>query len=151
MDSNKLEARLPLNKVERINEILLSFLGKKSCTKRELLSLLGHLNFASRVIRPGRSFVSHLIHLSTKAKELHHYIKLDAEVRSDIRMWQTFLQGWNGVSFFLNDNITVAADMHLFTDATDKALEEFFKTNGFKACFPKIFFHWKMTVVQRLY
>ena len=47
LDSNKLEARLPLNKVERINEILLSFLDKKSCTKRELLSLLGHLNFAS--------------------------------------------------------------------------------------------------------
>ena len=137
LDSNKLEACLPLNKVERINEILLSFLDKKSCTKRELLSLLGHLNFASQVIRPGRSFVSHLIHLSTKAKELHHYIKLDAEVRSDIRMWQTFLQGWNGVSFFLNDNITIAADMHLFTDATDKAFGGIFQNKWFQSMFPK--------------
>ena len=137
LDSNKLEAHLPLNKVERINEILLSFLDKKSCTKRELLSPLGHLNFASRVIRPGRSFVSHLIHLSTKAKELHHYIKLDAEVRSDIRMWQTFLQGWNGVFFFLNDNITIAADMHLFTDATDKAFGGIFQNKWFQSMFPK--------------
>ena len=125
------------NKVEIINEILLSFLDKKSCTKRELLSLLGHLNFASRVIRLGRSFVSHLIHLSTKAKELHHYIKLDAEVRSDIRMWQTFLQGWNGVSFFLNDNITIAANMHLFTDATEKAFGGIFQNKWYQSMFPK--------------
>ena len=96
LDSTSLEARLPVNKVQWINNILVSFLDKKSCTKRELLSLLGHLNFASRV-RPGRSFVSHLIFLSTMVKELHHYVKLDTEVRSEIRKWQLFLQEWNGV------------------------------------------------------
>ena len=47
LDSTSLEARLPVNKVQWINNILVSFLDKKSCTKRELLSLLGHLNFAS--------------------------------------------------------------------------------------------------------
>ena len=137
LDSTALEARLPVNKVQRINIILLSFLDKKTCTKRELLSLLGHLNFASRVIRPGRSFVSHLIFLSTRAKELHHYIKLDSEVRSEIRMWQTFLQEWNGVSFFLDDNITAAADMHLFTDATDKAFGGIFQNKWFQGMFPE--------------
>ena len=137
LDSTSLEARLPVNKVHRINNILVSFLDKKSCTKRELLSLLGHLNFASRVIRPGRSFVSHLIFLSTKVKELHHYVKLDTEVRSEIRMWQLFLQEWNGVSFFLDDNITAAADMHLFTDATDKAFGGIFQNKWFQSLFPK--------------
>jgi hypothetical protein len=43
---------------------------------RELLQLLRHLNFASRVIVPGRSFVSYLIDLSTKVKELHYYDNL---------------------------------------------------------------------------
>ena len=137
LDSTSLEARLPVNKVQGINNILVSFLDKKSCTKRELLSLLGHLNFASRVIRPGRSFVSHLIFLSTKVKELHHYVKLDTEVRSEIRMWQLFLQEWNGVSFFLDVNITAAADMHLFTDATDKAFGGIFQNKWFQSLFPK--------------
>ena len=55
------------------------------------LSLLGHLNFATRIIRPGRSFVSHLISLSTTVKELHHYVKMDDKVKLDIDMWQKFL------------------------------------------------------------
>lgn len=31
---------------------------------------------------------------------------------------QDFLEGWNGVSFFINNDITNAADINLFTDAT---------------------------------
>ncbi|XP_069118939.1 uncharacterized protein [Argopecten irradians] len=117
LDSSKMEARLPLEKVKRIREILDSFSMRKTCTKCELLSLLGHMNFASRVIRPGRSFVSHLIKLSTTVKELHHHVTFTSAVRSDLAMWSSFLASWNGVSFFLDD-ITPAADLDLFTDAT---------------------------------
>ena len=77
MDTVKFEARLPMDKVNRICEFIRNVLGKRSYTKRELLQLLGHLNFASRVIVPGRSFVSYLIDLSTHVKELHHYLTLN--------------------------------------------------------------------------
>ena len=70
-------------------------------------------------------------------KELHHYVKLDTKVRSQIRKWQLFLQEWNGVSFFLDDNITAAAEMHLFTDATDKAFGGIFQNKWFQSFFPK--------------
>ena len=52
-------------------------------------------------------------------------------------MWQTFLQELNGVSFFLDDNITAAADMHLFTDATDKAFGGIFQNKWFQGMFPE--------------
>ena len=136
LDTNKMEARLPIEKVQRISEILQSFQNRKSCTKRELLSLLGHLNFACRVIKPGRSFVSFLISLSTTVKELHHHVKLTEQVRLDIEMWQKFLSLWNGVSFFLDDKIIVAADMHLFTDATDKAFAGIYEDKWFQGEFP---------------
>jgi hypothetical protein len=32
-------------------------------------------------------------------------------------MWSTFLSGWNLISFFYDNQITVAGDMELFTDA----------------------------------
>ena len=32
-------------------------------------------------------------------------------------MWETFLTGWNGHSFFLNSSITPSPHMELFTDA----------------------------------
>lgn len=111
LDSIKMETRLPREKITRITELLETFQYKKSCTKGELLSLLGHLNFACR----GRSFISHLIALSTTVESLHYHIKI--MFRADLGMWLKFLRSWNDVSFFIDDNITEAADMQLFNDA----------------------------------
>lgn len=138
LDTVNMEARLPTDKVTRISDILSSFATRRSCTKRQLLSLLGHLNFACRVIQPGRSFVSYLISLSTTVKELHHHVSITAECRSDIAMWKSFLTGWNGISLFLNDDISNAADMHLFTDATDLAFGGIYNNQWFQGTFEGI-------------
>ncbi len=58
LDTLNMKIFLPLDKKSRILDILNNFLNKKTCTKRELLSLLGHLNFACRAVPAGRSFVS---------------------------------------------------------------------------------------------
>ena len=55
LDSEQMEARLPLDKLRRITDPVNSFQSRTSCTKRELLNLLGHLNFACRIIYPGRA------------------------------------------------------------------------------------------------
>ena len=136
LDSDKMEARLPKEKIVRIQQIIESFRTRSSCTKRELLSLLGHLNFACRVIIPGRSFVSYLIALSTTVKKLHHHVKISQECRRDLDMWSDFLTSWNGVSFFMNDCITEAADMQLYTDATATSFGDFFQDKWFQGDFP---------------
>lgn len=118
LDTLLMEARLPLNKLQRILDFLDTMLDRRTCTKLQLLQLLGHLNFASRIILAGRSFVSYLITLSTTVTELHHHVTLTSDCRKDIVMWKQFLQGWNGKSFFYDCNYTLAADMHLFTDAS---------------------------------
>lgn len=135
LDSVKMEARLPLDKVERIKNLLVSFMNRKSCTKRELLSLLGHLNFASRVIYPGRAFVSYLISLSTTVTSLHHHVKLTSECRLDIKMWALFLEQWNGISFFLDENETEAAEFQFFTDATPTGYGGYFNGKWFSGRF----------------
>ncbi|XP_060077427.1 uncharacterized protein LOC132556980 [Ylistrum balloti] len=136
LDSTRMECRLPAEKVSRIICVLESFANRKCCTKRELLSLLGHMNFATRCVKPGRSFVSHLISLSTSARELHFHVKLNAECRSDLNMWALFLRNWNGASFFLDDHVTSAADLHLFTDATNVAFGGIYKNQWFQGVFP---------------
>lgn len=118
LDTDKLEARLPQVKVDRICNFINSILEKSTCTKRELLQLLGHLNFASRVVVPGRSFVSYLIKLSTKVKELHYYVNLRRQERVDLEFWLRFLHSWNGVNMFYDSNYTSNFDMQLFTDAS---------------------------------
>jgi hypothetical protein len=118
LDSDLMQARLPRDKVERVMALLDEVSRCKTCTKKKLLSLLGHLNFASRVILPGRAFVSYLLRLAHSVKELHHRVSLTRECRLDMQMWRQFLSTWNGVSFFHDDIFTESSDMGLFTDAS---------------------------------
>ena len=138
LDSLRMEARLPMEKVTRMTELIESFLHRKSCTKRELLSLLGHLNYACRVIYPGRAFVSYLIRLSCTVKELHHHIKLSNECRLDLKLWYTFLQNWNGISFFLDAEETPASELHFCTHATPIAFSGYYNGKWFYGTFDEL-------------
>ena len=58
MDTIRTEARLPQDKLTRINKQLSTWLGKKKATKREILSLVGSLQHASKVVQPGHTFTA---------------------------------------------------------------------------------------------
>ena len=113
LDSENMIAKLPKDKLCRINDLLYVSLDRRTCTKRELLSLLGHLNYATKVIIHGRSLVSYLLTLTHSVKELHYHVTLHRGCRDDLRMWYEFLDQWNGISFFIDDNIVTAADFDL--------------------------------------
>ena len=73
-----MEDGLPLNKVQRILKFIEGLLGETRCTKLQLLQQsMGHFNFASYVILPGRAFLSYLIQLSTTVIGLHKVVSLD--------------------------------------------------------------------------
>ena len=132
LDTVELKASLPGDKLARINSLLKTFNNKNKCTKRELLSLLGHLNFACRVIPSGRSFISRLLDAATSVKKLFYHVSLDKDCKADIKMWQYLLTNWNGISFFLDNHITKAHDMYLFTDAAgSKGFGGFYQNQWF--------------------
>ena len=87
LDSGKMEARLPEDKVERIRSALSTFQSQRSTALQELQSLIGTLNYACRVIPPGRPFLQRIIHLTRKVKRPHHHIKLTTGFYKDIEMW----------------------------------------------------------------
>lgn len=118
LDSLRMEARLPVDKLARLTDLLYQFQHKTECTKRELLSLLGYLNYCSRVVLSGRSFVSYLLTLSTTVRDLFDIVKLDTDCQRDIAMWSAYLREWNGVSFFVDDEQTLADDLQIFTDSS---------------------------------
>ena len=57
MDSIDNSLRLPSEKLAEIREQLSRWRGFKACKKRDLLSLIGSLSYASKVVRPGRAFL----------------------------------------------------------------------------------------------
>ena len=50
LDTTKMQARLPLDKIQKILASFEQFERKKSCTLHDLQSLTGTLNFASKVV-----------------------------------------------------------------------------------------------------
>ena len=57
LDSVSMEARLPTDKVLKIRELLAQYMHRRKVMLVELQSLLGLLNFACKVIHPGRAFL----------------------------------------------------------------------------------------------
>ena len=99
IDTVKQSIQLPKDKLEKVVARVAAFQSRQSVTKQELLSLVGLLSFASKVVRPGRMFLRRLIDLSTTVNSLHHHIKLTAAARSDLGWWHQFLHQWNGVGY----------------------------------------------------
>ena len=118
LDSQKMEARLPPDKLNRLSIELDAWHMKKSATLQELQSLIGTLNFACKVIPPGRAFLQRIINLTRGVPKPHHHIRLTNGFREDVKMWQNFLKDWNGTSLFLNPCWENSAELSLYTDAS---------------------------------
>ena len=118
LDTQLMQARLSPEKIQKLQQAISSLQSHRKCTKRQLLSLIGSLSFATRVVVPGRPFLSRLIKLSCTVSGLEHFVYLNSRVQEDLNMWSIFLQNWNGRSFFLEGQLTSAPDLFLYTDAS---------------------------------
>ena len=74
-----MEAQLPNDKFQRMRNLVSEWLTKKSATKREILSLVGLLQHATKVARCGRPFLSRMYATSAKIKQLDYYTCLNKE------------------------------------------------------------------------
>lgn len=117
LGTSSFECRISSDKITRMHTAITAFVNKKRCTKRELLQLLGHFSFATRVIIPGRSFMSYLLRLSSTVVQLNHHVRLSREARIDLAMWSDFLHHWNGQCLFLEHLPVSNRDLCLYTDA----------------------------------
>ena len=121
IDTVNMIIRLPTDKLEKLKQLISSWQGRKKATKRELLSLIGFLAFAAKVVKPGRMFLRRLIDLSTTVSSLNFFVTLNTEARADLKWWQDFLPDWNGVELFEQETVT-SREMHLYSDASDLGL-----------------------------
>ena len=127
--------RLPQDKYNELSEKLALWSNRKKCAKHELLSLIGSLSFACKVVKPGRIFLRRLIDLSCSVTSLNHHIYLNNEARADNSWWCSFLPTWNGVAYFQEDPIS-ASSLTFFTDASDLGMGGIFDNSWFSCPWP---------------
>lgn len=104
IDTLKGELRLPADKLQRLIQATTEWASRKSCTRKELESLVGTLSYAAKVIQPGRSFQSRAISLLSVGRQAHHHIRLSAQFRADMLWWKTFAAHWNGASLIIRED-----------------------------------------------
>jgi hypothetical protein len=98
-DTINMELRLPSEKLQKLQLQLDHILYKDKITLLQLQSLLGSLNFACRVVRPGRVFLRRLYDVSTLVKRQHHKIPINKSMKDDLKLWKKFFLSYNGVSY----------------------------------------------------
>ena len=116
IDSHNKVIHLPQSKREDLEAELQQWYLSKKCTKCQLLSLIGKLSFAGKVLPAGQIFIRSLIDLATTAKTLSHWVNLSQDTRADIEWWQHVLPSWPGKSYFLTTSWQLSPEMQLFTD-----------------------------------
>ena len=113
IDTVHMEVRLPDEKLTRTRATVGEFLHRKNATKREILSIVGVLQHAAKVVRPGRSFVGRMYCTAAKVTEMDYFTRLNVEFQSDLYWWHLFLSQWNGVSFLPHNSdptLTIQTD-----------------------------------------
>ena len=108
----------PQRQADTLQE-LQAWANMRTCTKRQLKSLIGKLGFISKVVRPGRMFSRRLILLSTTVQKMHHHISLNKPAKADIQWWLDFLPTWNTTTIIPQSLAILSSDIKLFTDASD--------------------------------
>ena len=148
LDSMAMEIRLPPEKLAHLRKELTTWKTRKACKKRDLLSLIGLLSHACKVVRSGRSFLRRLIDLSTVPKHLEHFVRLNSEARSDIEWWTQFCQIWNGISMMHLPNMASPAVV-LTSDASGNwGCGAYSSTNWFMLPWSGLNAHYHITVKE---
>lgn len=117
VDSIRMEARLPHEKLDKARDSVRRILGKSKITMKELRSAIGFLAFVCKVVMPGRTFLRRLWDLTKGNAKPHHHIRLSKGAQLDLRAWAQFLQHHNGVTLLGDIRWVTSEKLSFLTDA----------------------------------
>lgn len=118
LDTERFQMRLSEEKIVGLKKVLNQWEKRRACKKRELLSLIGKLSHACKIVRPGRIFLRRMIETSCKCSQLDHWIRLTEEFRADLAWWESFLRVWNGRSLLDGKWLRAQPDVVFASDAS---------------------------------
>jgi hypothetical protein len=117
IDSVMGELRLPLKKLQEFRLLVNEIMPLRRISLRRLQALAGKLNWASSVVRGGRTYLRRILDLMRPLKHAKHKLLITTDMREDLRWWQSFLLVFNGKRAILVDRPEVS----IMVDASEKA------------------------------
>ena len=118
IDTLRMELRLPQEKLAELKSLIAQWKYKQASTKRQLLSFIGKLAHAAKIVKPGRTFLRRMLDVAHSVNDLNHYVKLKSDFKSDLAWWECFLEHWNGLSMMESLHHKQAPSAVWHTDAS---------------------------------
>ena len=134
LDSVEACARLPIEKVRAYIYDIEQFRKQNYVTEKQLQSIIGKLNFAAAVV-PGRAFLRRLIDLLPKNRK-RSKIYLTKSAHRDLATWLTFLQNYNGCTFFRSLRVIYGPTINLQSDASKQGFGGTFQKSWIQGAYP---------------
>ena len=125
---------VPPEKMIDIVELLNLWKGKLQCTKVELQSLIGILQFITKCVQASRVFLNRMLELLRSMRE-RNTVKLSESFIKDLLWWNKFVHTYNGVSF-IPDSVWSEPDIAFSTDSSLKGTGGICGFEFFHATYP---------------
>ena len=101
---------IPPEKLRQINDTVKEWLEKRSCTKRQLQSILGLLLYVHKCVKPARVFLNRMLDLLRTSQNAQK-ITLTSDFRRDVRWFAKFLPTYNGINFYDHRSVDHVIDL----------------------------------------
>ena len=108
IDGENLWLAVPVEKKVRATNLLAEIIDNRKTTVKKIQVLAGYLNFLTKAIVPGRTFLRRMYAKYADLAKMggrnvgelpvlkaHHHVKIDPEFKTDCRIWHSFLQSDN--------------------------------------------------------
>jgi hypothetical protein len=125
-------AFVPEARLKATKGLLVEWQSKETCTQRELLSLIGLLQFAAKVVKPGRTFLRRMIDVAYSVDGLKQVIDIlvNVEFSEDLKWWIKYMDDWNGEALFYDPVINYVKGLGFVTPASELGLQVFTDASG---------------------
>jgi len=74
------------------------WLSRQKAQKKDLLSLIGHLAHAAKVVPLGRTFIRRMLDVAHSKKSLHHWVYLNKDFKSDFGGTCSWIDGMGSLA-----------------------------------------------------
>ena len=116
IDTVHCHLELPRDKLDDFHKVIKEALACKRMSLRQLQVLAGKLNWASAVVRGGRSYLRRVLDAMRPLRNTHHKALIPPPMKEDLEWWDRFLHLFNGKSFFP----TATRWVNIYVDASTK-------------------------------
>ena len=148
LDTIKMEAALPSQKIHDYSKSVIETLAKNKITLRELKSLIGKLQFCTIVVQHGTAFLRRLHDLTVGINKPFHFVRLSKGTKLDLQSWLCFLRSYSGKTIIREIPDTDSRNIHMCSDASGQGYGATYGRSWIQGTWPETWQHLNIAVLE---